>query len=125
MTEPFVEALQPLLEAVGASVVPLHDADESDVRLMWNDGIAAVIRLPDMHGALDRQVAVVEAELGGPLAGLPFEQKRRAVVMLEERGAFTIRKGVERVADAMGVSRFTIYSYLNASRANDEETTDA
>ena len=35
--------------------------------------------------------------------------------MLDERGAFTLRKAVEDVADALGVSRFTVYNYLNST----------
>jgi predicted transcriptional regulator YheO len=34
--------------------------------------------------------------------------------LLDEQGAFTLRRAVEDVADAMGVSRITIYNYLNA-----------
>ena len=34
--------------------------------------------------------------------------------LLHERGAFLLRKGVEDVATAMGVSRITIYNYINA-----------
>ena len=42
------------------------------------------------------------------------EEKQRAVRLLDERGAFTLRRAVEQVADAMGVSRITVYNYLNA-----------
>ena len=42
------------------------------------------------------------------------EDKQRAVRLLDERGAFTLRRAVEQVADAMGVSRITVYNYLNA-----------
>ncbi len=34
--------------------------------------------------------------------------------LLDERGAFTLRKSIEDVADALGVSRITVYNYLNA-----------
>ena len=34
--------------------------------------------------------------------------------LLDERGAFRLRKAVEDVADALGVSRFTVYNYLGA-----------
>ncbi len=118
MSHPFVEALSPLLEAVGAELVPVSSATDGDVPLRWDGQIVAVVRVPDLNGALARQVALVEAEFGGKLGDLPFEEKRRAVALLEERGAFTVRKAVEQVADAMGVTRFTIYSYLNASKAN-------
>jgi predicted transcriptional regulator YheO len=33
--------------------------------------------------------------------------------MLEERGAFAYRKSAETVAEALGVTRFTVYNYLN------------
>jgi len=36
------------------------------------------------------------------------------VRLLDERGAFQLRRSVEVVADALGVSRFTVYNYLNA-----------
>ena len=36
------------------------------------------------------------------------------LLLLDERGAFTLRRAVEDVADAMGVSRITVYNYLNA-----------
>ncbi|HAZ33053.1 MAG TPA: transcriptional regulator, partial [Acidimicrobiaceae bacterium] len=42
------------------------------------------------------------------------EDKQRAVRLLDERGAFTLRRAVEDLADAMGVSRITVYNYLNA-----------
>jgi predicted transcriptional regulator YheO len=34
--------------------------------------------------------------------------------LLDDRGAFQLRRSVEEVADALGVSRFTVYNYLNA-----------
>jgi len=33
--------------------------------------------------------------------------------MLNEAGAFQLRKSVEQVAEVLGVSRFTVYNYLN------------
>ena len=35
---------------------------------------------------------------------------------MEESGAFAYRRSVETVAAALGVSRFTIYNYLNRDR---------
>ena len=34
--------------------------------------------------------------------------------MLDDRGAFQLRKSIEDVGEAMGVSRITIYNYLSA-----------
>ncbi|WP_186382484.1 helix-turn-helix domain-containing protein [Amycolatopsis rhizosphaerae] len=62
---------------------------------------------------LDRLIREVEAELGGRLADLDRQDKQRAVRLLEERGAFTLRKAVVTIAEALGVTRFTVYNYLN------------
>jgi uncharacterized protein YqgV (UPF0045/DUF77 family) len=64
-------------------------------------------------GSLDRVIAEVEAELGSPLSELSRADKQRAVRSLEERGAFEMRKSVPAVAEALGVTRFTVYNYLN------------
>ena len=62
---------------------------------------------------LDRLVADVERDLGAKLGQLGREDKQRAVKLLAERGAFDIRGSTEDVADALGVSRITVYNYLN------------
>jgi predicted transcriptional regulator YheO len=43
-------------------------------------------------------------------------EEKQAPCALDEQGAFQLRKAIEAVADAMGVSRITIYNYLNAIR---------
>jgi uncharacterized protein YqgV (UPF0045/DUF77 family) len=62
---------------------------------------------------LERLIEEVEAQLGGRLAGLDRAGKQRAVRLLEERGAFAMRKAVVTIAGALGVTRFTVYNYLH------------
>jgi len=76
---------------------------------------AAEKSAPVGAGPLDRVIAEVEAEFGGPLSELSRADKQRAVRLLEERGAFEMRKSVPTVAEALGVTRFTVYNYLNRS----------
>ena len=111
---PLLRAVQPVVDAVGASIVPADEQEPSDVPLSWDGAIVGAVRMPPLHGALDRLIDTVQAELGGPLPTLNREDKQRAVRLLDERGAFILRRSVEDVADAMGVSRITIYNYLNA-----------
>lgn len=111
---PLVSAVEPLIAAVGATLVAPGDMEPSDVALVWDGVTVAGVRMPPLHGALDRLIDTVEAELGGSLPSLSREDKQRAVRMLDERGAFILRRAVEDVADAMGVSRITVYNYLNA-----------
>ncbi|MBJ32222.1 MAG: transcriptional regulator [Acidimicrobiaceae bacterium] len=124
MRHPLLDAVAPLIDAIGGEVVTEEDAVEGGVPLEWDGSIVAIVRLPDLNGALARQVALVEAEIGETLSSSSSEEKHKAVRLLEERGAFTVRKSVEQVAEALGVSRFTIYNYLNASRAKDGDAAD-
>ena len=111
---PLIRAMRPVVDAVGATFVAPEAAEASDVPIVWDGRTIAAVRLPPLHGALDRLIDAVEAELGGRLPMLSREDKQRAVRLLDERGAFILRRAVEDVADAMGVSRITVYNYLNA-----------
>jgi hypothetical protein len=113
---PLLRALEPVADALGAELVNAKHVEPGDVPLVWEGAVVGGLRLPSgMHGTLDRMMATVEQELGLPLGEMSREQKQEAVRTLEARGAFDFRRSVETVADAMGVSRFTIYNYLNAS----------
>jgi HTH domain len=114
LPHPLVTAIQPVVDAVGATLVPIDDIEPSDVPLVWEDAVVGAVRMPPLHGALDRLIDTVETELGAPLPLLSREDKQKAVRLLDERGAFILRRAVEDVADAMGVSRITVYNYLNA-----------
>jgi hypothetical protein len=111
---PLISAIKPVVDAVGASFVSADEIEASDVPLIWEGKAIAAVRMPPLHGALDRLIDSVEAELGARLPMLSREDKQRAVRLLDQRGAFILRRAVEDVADAMGVSRITVYNYLNA-----------
>lgn len=111
---PLLDTVEPLLTALGASVVAPADLAKSDVPLVWEGTVVAGVRLPALHGAMNRLIDSVELELGGKLALLSRAEKQRAIRLLDERGAFILRRAVEDVADAMGVSRITVYNYLNS-----------
>jgi hypothetical protein len=111
---PLLVALEPVADALGATLVGARRVQPGDIPLHWEGALVGGMRLPGVEGVLERIVGTVEAELGAPLDELAREDKQRAVQMLEERGAFQLRKSVATVADLMGVSRFTVYNYLNA-----------
>lgn len=108
----FLAAIQPLLDATGAHVVAAADAGPDDLALSLN-GATVHVRVPNLDGALQRLVGIVEQELGAPLAQLEREDKQLAVARLHALGAFNLRKSVEDIAVALGVSRFTVYNYLD------------
>ena len=113
---PLLVALEPVAAAIGAEVVGPDDCAPSDIPLEWDGRVVGAMRILPLQGALSRMIEGVERELGAPLGQLGREDKQRAVRVLEERGAFVLRRSVEDVADALGVSRITVYNYLNAMR---------
>ena len=44
------------------------------------------------------------------------QAKVEAVRVMQERGLFIVKGGVEKAATALGVTRFTIYNYLEQLR---------
>lgn len=50
---------------------------------------------------------------GAPVERMSKAEKTAAVAMMHERGLFVIRGSVERVAARLGVTKFTIYNYLD------------
>ena len=69
----------------------------------------------DLSESLEVMIAEAALEIGMPVAHLNRAQKIELVQLLAERGAFRIKKAVTVVAERLGVSRFTIYNYLNAN----------
>jgi hypothetical protein len=121
----FMDALQPVAAALGATLVDAEDVDGADIPLRWDGRLLGGLRVPPdvlrgsdggLHGALGRMIEQVEDELGARLPDLSREDKQRAVRLLDERGAFLLRRSVDDVADALGVSRITVYNYLHALR---------
>ena len=117
---PLLHAVRPIADEIGATVVSISKVQDGDLPLYWEGELVGAMRLPKLSVALDRVIATVEREMGASLGDLTRVQKQQAVRLLEEHGAFTLRKSIEDVADAMGVSRITIYNYLNALRGAED-----
>jgi hypothetical protein len=127
---PLVEAITPLVERLNAELVAPGDARADDIPLVWEGEPVAAVRLPGPAadsgqagavgatgaGGVQGLLTEVADELGGPLDRLSRSDKQQAVLMLEARGAFEFRKSAEIVAEALGVTRFTVYNYLNRAR---------
>jgi predicted transcriptional regulator YheO len=71
-----------------------------------------------LESALDELLTLAESEIGRPINEMGRADRQRLVRFLDVRGAFGLRKAVERVADALGVSRFTVYNYLGSVRSD-------
>ncbi|MER6139702.1 helix-turn-helix domain-containing protein [Streptomyces sparsogenes] len=115
--EPFVTAVRPLVDAIGGELIAPDRAQGDDVVLSWEGRAVVAVRLPHLSDSLDHILAELRRRHGVPLRDLDRRTKQSVVRVLEQRGAFSMRHGVETVATALGVSRFTVYNYLNRENA--------
>lgn len=97
--------------AIEAADQTLHDL--AAPRVLADTPLGAFSHLDD---ALEHLIAQGEARIGRPLEDMTRADKQQLVRFLDERGAFALRKAVERVAENLGVSRFTVYNYLDSAR---------
>ena len=70
----------------------------------------------DVSEIVEKIIRESVTEVGKPPKFMDRDERLRAVRLMHERGLFLIRGGVERAAGALGIARFTMYSYLKDVR---------
>ena len=108
-----VAMLQPVVDALGCSIVSDDEMEAFDIPIKLSDEVVVGVRRPSLHGALSRLIEEVESEIGCPLPQMSREQRQRCIRFLDDRGAFVLRGSVDSLAEAMAVSRITVYKCLN------------
>ena len=68
---------------------------------------------PHLETTVHDLIEAAEQSIGKDVTHMSREEKQQVVRFLDTRGAFLIRKAVENVAERLGVTRFTIYNYLD------------
>ena len=59
--------------------------------------------------------------VGTPVALMSKEEKVRAIRYLNDTGAFLITKSGPKVCKFFGISKYTLYSYLDEARASEKD----
>lgn len=78
---------------------------------------------PPAGGVISSADAVIEeaiAKSGKPPRLMTKEDRLNIVSWLNEQGVFNIQRSVITTAQRLGISRFTVYNYLNEINANDK-----
>jgi len=102
-----------IAEAVGDMIGRAMAAGATSIRFHVGPD-AKNLNVAPLHDALRNMIRAAERELGSTSDQWSRADKQRAVRMLDEQGAFLLRGAVDDMARIMGVSRITIYNYLNA-----------
>jgi len=74
----------------------------------------------DVNEILDFLLKAAQLKIGKNTALMTKEDKMDYIRYLDGRGAFLITKSGPRVCDTLGISKFTLYRYLDIIRKEDE-----
>lgn len=72
---------------------------------------------PDVEALMREIIDDAVRRFGRPVASMTKDEKTAAVATMLDRGLFIVKGGVEKAASALGVTRFSIYNYLDAVKA--------
>lgn len=70
----------------------------------------------DIRDVVAAMVTRILNEMGKTPGVMSRDEKMEVVKRLEERGAFLVKRSAEQVAEALDLSRYTIFSYLKEIR---------
>ncbi|MCC8139344.1 MAG: helix-turn-helix transcriptional regulator [Lachnospiraceae bacterium] len=70
----------------------------------------------DVNSLLDELINQADRSIGTPAPLMNREEKIRAINFLNEAGAFLITKAGDRIAEHFGISKYTLYNYVNINK---------
>jgi|HigsolmetaGSP12D_1036236.scaffolds.fasta_scaffold00837_5 predicted transcriptional regulator YheO len=75
----------------------------------------------NVNDLLDLLIQQAQESVGKPVATMTKEDKMRMIRLLDEKGAFLIKKAGEKICAYLGISKFTLYNYLEESKRQEDE----
>ena len=76
-------------------------------------------KITNVSELLDELIQQSVALVGKPAALMNKEDKVRAIQFLSQNGAFLITKSGDKVAKYFGISKYTLYSYIDMNKQED------
>lgn len=70
----------------------------------------------DIRDVVDGMISRIVGDMGKTPRAMSREEKMEVVRRLEGHGAFLVKRSAEQVADALDLSRYTVFSYLKEIR---------
>ena len=74
-----------------------------------------------MDDLLEELIQQSVALVGKPAALMNKDDKIRAIRFLSDAGAFLVTKSGDKVAKYFGISKYTLYSYIDANKQQEEK----
>lgn len=101
--QPYVHARDALDELVGRDVPSALDTEE--------------VFGTEIGDVLDGMVQLAVSRVGIPVNAMTRDDKVAVVRLLDRKGAFLVKRAIDRIARVLRVSRVTAYNYLEEARA--------
>lgn len=102
------------LLAAKKGILPLLSCSESES--ISDSNASPHIITHDVGGLLDKLIEQSVALVGVPVPLMSKEDKIKAINFLNDAGAFLITKSGDKVAAYFGISKYTLYSYVNINK---------
>jgi Uncharacterized protein conserved in bacteria len=96
---------------------------EKTLQSLTASGLAPVREsfVTNVNELLDALIQEAQEAVGKPPAHMTKEDKIELIRLLDEKGAFLIKKSGERICGYLGISKYTLYSYLDESKSTRQE----
>ena len=79
-------------------------------------------RIPiSVNDLLDDLIEQSAAQIGKPVALMTKDDKIRAIRYLNNAGAFLVTRSGDKVSKYFGISKYTLYSYIDAKTSDEIE----
>jgi len=78
----------------------------------------------NVNDLLDILIEQSVSIIGKPVALMNKDDKVTAISYLNDKGAFLVTKSGDKVSKYFGISKFTLYSYLDANRLSDTNSVE-
>lgn len=104
------------LVALENAVKGLSDANFFETTALSAGDNEFAIQPNSIHGMMDSFITEALSAIGTPPAKMNKEAKIKLIKYLDDRGVFMIQKSGQKVCDLLGISKFTLYNYLEEAR---------
>lgn len=88
--------------------------------LLTNDKQTEPQKIINVNDVLDELIEQSVQLVGKPVLMMNKEDKVKAIRFLNESGAFLVTKSGDKVAKYFGISKYTLYSYIDANKKQEE-----
>ena len=78
-------------------------------------------KIINVNNVLNELIEQSVALVGKPVALMNKADKVRAIRFLNESGAFLVTKSGDKVAKYFGISKYTLYSYIDTNKQQEEK----